>query len=178
MDMDKRLWKLPDGKDWLRGKLGLVMMGGAMLSKILIQFSVDGSGCVPFLLFNLRPNYDGGNEDNLDLLQKSHAPTAVLSALNPYSRPPSIHTSARDFWTLMGKSGSVTCGVSVPFSWVLVHTSFVWTLWTSLVRKGFDSKHDFSPPRVLLGLLLCLCIWDIFFWWDTFSHQWIFISEL
>ena len=35
--------------DW--GKLGLVLMGGAMLSKSLIQFSVDGQGCVPSLLF-------------------------------------------------------------------------------------------------------------------------------
>ena len=38
------LWKLPDGRDWLRGKLGLVLMGEAMLSKSLIQFSVDGWG--------------------------------------------------------------------------------------------------------------------------------------
>ena len=34
----------------LRGKLGLVLMGGAMLSKSLIQFSVDGWSCVPSLL--------------------------------------------------------------------------------------------------------------------------------
>ena len=52
------LWKLPDGRDWLWAKLGLVLMGGAMLSKSLIQFSVDGRGCVPSLLFDLRPNYD------------------------------------------------------------------------------------------------------------------------
>ena len=50
------LWKLPDGKDGLWGKLGLVLMGRAMLSKSLVQFSVDGWGCVPFLLFGLRPN--------------------------------------------------------------------------------------------------------------------------
>ena len=37
------------------GKLGLLLMGGAMLSKSLIQFSVDGQGCVPSLLFDLRP---------------------------------------------------------------------------------------------------------------------------
>ena len=37
------------GRDWLRGKLGLVMMGGALLSKSLIQFSVDGQSCVPSL---------------------------------------------------------------------------------------------------------------------------------
>ena len=42
----------------------------AMLSKSLIQFSVDGRGCVPSLLFDLRPNYGGGNEDNVILLHK------------------------------------------------------------------------------------------------------------
>ena len=64
------LWKLPDGRDWLWGKLGLILMSGAMLIKSLIQFSVDGWGCVPFLLFGLRPNYGRGNEGNGDLLQK------------------------------------------------------------------------------------------------------------
>ena len=47
-----------------RGKLGLVLMGGAMHSKSLIQFSVDGWGCVPSLLFDLRPRNGGVNEDN------------------------------------------------------------------------------------------------------------------
>ena len=37
--------------DW--GKLGLLLMGRAMLSKSLIQFSVDGQSCVPSLLFDL-----------------------------------------------------------------------------------------------------------------------------
>ena len=46
------LWKPP-------GKLGLVLMGGAMLSKSLIQFYVDGQGRVLSLLFVLRPNYSG-----------------------------------------------------------------------------------------------------------------------
>ena len=39
-------------------------MGGAVLSKSLTQISVDKQGCVPSLLFDLRPNYGGGNEDN------------------------------------------------------------------------------------------------------------------
>ena len=56
---------------------------GVMLSKSLVQFSVDERGCVPFLLFDLRPNYGGGNEDNGDLLPRSHARTAALSASNP-----------------------------------------------------------------------------------------------
>ena len=32
------LWKLPDGRNRLWGKLGLVLMGGAMLSKSLLLF--------------------------------------------------------------------------------------------------------------------------------------------
>ena len=63
------------------GKLGLVLMGGAMLSKSLTQFSVDGRGCVPFLLFDLRLNHGGGNEDSGDLLQKvpcAHCQTQCL----------------------------------------------------------------------------------------------------
>ena len=47
---------------------GLVL-SVAMLSK-LIQFSVDGQGCVHSLLFGLRPNCGRGNEDNGDFLQK------------------------------------------------------------------------------------------------------------
>ena len=27
---------------------------------------------------------------------------------------------------------------------------------------GFDSKRDFAPPTILLGLLLCPWMWDIF----------------
>ena len=51
------------------GKLGLALfcscsVGKAMLSKSLIQCSVDGWDCVPSLLFDLRPKYGGGNEDN------------------------------------------------------------------------------------------------------------------
>ena len=45
----------------------------AMFSKSLIQFSVDGWGCVPSLLFGLRPNYSQGNEGNGDLLQPTKA---------------------------------------------------------------------------------------------------------
>ena len=46
------LWKHPDRRDWLWGKL----VGRAMLSKSLIQFSVDWWGFFPFLLVGLRPN--------------------------------------------------------------------------------------------------------------------------
>ena len=72
----------------------------------------------------LGPNYGGSNEDNGNLLQKvlcthCHTPCPRLC-----SRPLLTHASTRDSWTLPGKSGSVSFGVTAPFSWVLVHTSF------------------------------------------------------
>ena len=106
------------------GKLGLVLMGRAMLSKSLIQFSVDGQGYVPSLLFDLKPNYSGGNEDNGDLLPKVPCRHCCTQCPQPCRRPPLTHPSARDSWTLMGKSGSVSCGVTAPSSWVLVCTRF------------------------------------------------------
>ena len=51
---------------------------------------------------------------------RSHECTATLSAPNPAP----THASAGDSWTLTGKSGSVSCGVTAPFSWVLMHTRF------------------------------------------------------
>ena len=84
------------------GNLLLTLMGGAMLSKSLIQFSVEGWGCVPSLLFDLRPNYGGGNEDNGALIQKApcvHYPTQFSQ---PCSRPLPTHTSSGESWTLTG----------------------------------------------------------------------------
>ena len=43
--------------------------------------------------------------------KRSHACTPALGAPDPASRPPPTLTSARDSWTLMGKSGSISCGV-------------------------------------------------------------------
>ena len=49
------LCKLPDGRDWLWGKLGLALVGRARLSKSSAQFSTNGWGCAPSCeLFGLR----------------------------------------------------------------------------------------------------------------------------
>ena len=73
------MWKLHDRRDWLWGNLGLALMGGAMLSKFLIRFSVNRPGCVPSLLFGLRSNY--GRVKVLlqkDLYQHTTAPRIVV----------------------------------------------------------------------------------------------------
>ena len=66
-----------------------------MLSKYLIQFSVDGCGCAPSLLFALRPNYGGANEDNY-LLQKVPSRHCHTQCPRPFTRPPPTHASAGD----------------------------------------------------------------------------------
>ena len=75
-------------------------------------------------MFDLRPDYGGGHEDNGDLLQKMPCRQPYIQCPQPCSRPPLTHASTRDSWTLTSKSGSVACGVTAPFSWVLVCTSF------------------------------------------------------
>ena len=50
---------------------------------------------------------------------------ALLQSVPPtLQRPPPTHASARFSWALTGKSGSVSCGVTAPFSWILVCTRY------------------------------------------------------
>ena len=105
------------GGNWV---LGLVLMGRAMLSKSLVQFSVDGGAVFP-PRYLPGAVYDRGNENNDDLLQKIPCMYCYTQCPQPYSRPPLTHTSAGDSWTLTGKTRSVSGGVTAPFSWVLVH---------------------------------------------------------
>ena len=58
-------------------------MGRAKLSKSLIQFSVDGWGCVPSLLLDLRPNYGGGSEDNGNFVQFSSVTQSCPTLWDP-----------------------------------------------------------------------------------------------
>ena len=87
-----------------------------MLSKSLIQFPVHVQGCVPSLLFDLRPNYHGGNEDNDHLLQKVPCMHCCTQCPQLFSSPPLTHDSARDSWTLLGKSPVGSLLLS-PGSW-------------------------------------------------------------
>ena len=125
MKKDKRLM---EASWWerLRGKLGLVLMGGAKLSKSLIQLSVDWWGCALSLFFDLRPNYGRGNEDNGDFLQKDMCMHCCIQCPWPCNRPLFTLASTGDSWTLTGTSGSVSCGTTAPFFWVLGHRRFCW----------------------------------------------------
>ena len=103
-------------------------MGRAMLSKSLIHFSVDGWGCVPSPLFDWRPSYGRDKEVNGELFQKVQCTQCRIQCPGPSALDPEAghhtHASAGDSWTLTGKSGSVSCRVTAPFSWVLACTRF------------------------------------------------------
>ena len=94
-----------------------------MLSKSLIQFSVDGQGCVPSLLFDLRPNYSGVNEDNGDLLKKVPCMHCCTQCPPPCSRLPPTYASAGDSWTLRASLGQSPVGSLLlsPGSWCTSH---------------------------------------------------------
>ena len=116
-------------------------MGRAMLSKSLIQFSLEGQDCVPSWLFDLRPNYGGDNENNSNLLRKSLAHTAALSAPDPGQATANLHLCQR----LLDTHGQV---------WV----SVLWGHCSFLMGPGAH-KVLFVPSQKSVSPDLCK------FWW-------------
>ena len=102
---------------------------------------------------------------NGDLLQEGLCHIQVYCAQSPCPRSSSLltSTSAGDtqtqFWPNLG-------GVSG-----------FWCTQALLTSMGFDSKCNFTPPTILLGLL-CPWTWGIFFWWDPTFCQWLFSNTL
>ena len=110
-----------------KGKLGLILMGRTILSKSLIQFSVVGQGCVLSLLFDLRPNYGGDNEDNGDLLQKVPCRHCCTHA--------SPETSGHS-WASLGQSLVGSLLLSPGFWWA---QGFVYALQESVSQSCVSS---------------------------------------
>ena len=94
----------------MRGKLGLVLMGRTMFIKSLIQFSFDQCGCVPSLLFDLRPNYGGGDEDNATSFKRSHVHTATLSTPTLQQATANLRLCWRLLYTHVQVWVSLLCG--------------------------------------------------------------------
>ena len=69
MEKDKRLMEASRWQRLTEGATGSCSDRQGMLGKSLIQFSVDGWGCVSSTLY-LGPNYGEGNESDGDLLPK------------------------------------------------------------------------------------------------------------
>ena len=101
------LWKPPDGRDWLRGKLGLVLMGRAILSRSLIQFSVDGWSYFLSLLFTWGQTMVEVMKIMRTFFKRSHGCTTTLSAPNPaagHHRPTPPLDTPGNSWASLGQS--------------------------------------------------------------------------
>ena len=106
---------------WTKGETGSCSDG-----KSLIQFSVDGQGCVPSLLFDLRPKYGRGNENNMRFhkvrypsFKRSPAGTAALSAPDPvagHHQPMPLPETPGHSWASLGQSLVASLLLS-PGSW-------------------------------------------------------------
>ena len=110
--MEASLWE-----SLTEGETGSCSDGWGHAQKI--QFSLDGWGCVPSLLLTVVEVMKTMGPPSKGFMQ-----ALLIWCPQPCSRPLLTHASARDSWTLMGKSGSVSCGVTAPFFWVLVCTRF------------------------------------------------------
>ena len=83
MDKGKRLIEVSWWELLTMGESGSFVMGRATLSKPSIQFSVDRQGCVPSLLFGLRPNYVGIMTVMVISFKRTFTCTVVLCAPDP-----------------------------------------------------------------------------------------------
>ena len=110
-------------------------------------------------------------------------------------RPLSTHASTRDFWTLTDKCGLVSCGVTAPFSWILVCTGFVCALQESLesllcsIMTFYWLNNIFPPSGIkihymfvihLYGYIILAChIFILYlcylFTWYFFFFPWEFL---
>ena len=142
-----RLWglcKLSNGTDWQLEKLGLALVGRALFSKTLIKLSADGWGLsslpVSCLAWGSPVLESTGSMVRLMVTSKraytkGHLPGLLLPVPPSQGEPLVVHASDRDPPTLAGRFGSVSCGVTAPFSWVLVHARFC--LWLPRAQSLF-----------------------------------------
>ena len=112
----------------------LVLMGRAMLSKPLIQFSVDGWRCVPCLLFTWCQTMVEVMKIMVTSFEISHECTAILTAptLQQATTDPRLH------WNLLDTPGQV---------WV----SLLWGC-SFLLGPGAH-RLCLCPPRVYFPVL-------------------------
>ena len=107
--------------------------------------------CHLFLILRANCVSSGGSMVGL-MVTSSKRVYAIPSFTAP--RAPALQPSTADLYRGRRHSNTVLAQSQWGL-WVLVCTRFVWALQASLAGMGFNSKHDFALPAILLGLLLC-----------------------
>ena len=127
-----------------------------MLNRNLIQLSADGWGCAPSPLVAFPngtspPRFYRGVNDNIQKGKKP-LPWVLPPVPPPCGEPLLTNASTGGPGTLAGRSSPVSCGVTAPFSWVLVCTWFClcqeWSLYfpqscgSRVIKSCWPSKSD------------------------------------
>ena len=126
--------------DWGGNWVFQLLMGGATLSKSLIQFSVGGWGCVSSLLFTWGQTMVEVMKIMGTSFKGSHAGTSTFSV----PKPAAGHCGPTPLLETPGHS----CGVTVPFSWVLVHKVLF------VLSKSLFPQSCVSSGRSMVGLMV------------------------
>ena len=93
-----------------------------------------------------------------------HSPLQWTASVRTLHHDPSVlggPTWHGSYFHWVRRHSNTVLSQSLLGIWVLVRTRVVWALWASLVCMGFDSKCVFTPPTILLELLLCPWTWGI-----------------
>ena len=135
MENDKRLMEASWLERLTEGETGSCSNEWGHAQQIFNPISCWWAGLCFLPVVYLGPNYGGGKEDNGNLLQKVPCTHCYTQCPQLCIRPPLTHASTRDSWTLTGKSGSVSCGVTAPFSWVWCAQSSVCALQESISQS-------------------------------------------
>ena len=140
--------------------------GCNILSRSLIQFSVDGWGSVPSLQVGLRPNYGRGNSSNGDLLQKHLGRHTLQLPELSYSVPltprqatvdPLLDTHRQVWLSLLWGHYSCMLGFGTNKTKVLfVLSKSLFHQSSSIIRSHLPSKSN------SLGVLRIGNTWTIF----------------
>ena len=106
-------------------------------------------------LFPQSHTSSGGSMVGLMVISSKRAYAIPRSATPRSPAPEAVHC-----WPIPHRRHSnIVLSQSLWVSGSWCSQGFVWALWASLAGMGFDSKHDFAPPTILLGLLLCVWIY-------------------
>ena len=91
------LCKLPDGKDWLWGDLGLALVGRTKVNQSLIQFSVSLQSSFLLMGGDVFPLASGETiGGNGSIMPASCTSQDCCQCPWPHSRPPLTHAYTRD----------------------------------------------------------------------------------
>ena len=155
------LCKLPDGRDWLWGKLSLALEGRVMLS----QFSLVAQSCLTLWLRGLQharltcPSPTARAYSNSCPLNQWYVPT-ISSSVIPFSClksfPASWSFPVSQFFALGGQSIGVSASASALQMNIQDWFPLGWTGWISLQSMGLSrvlsnttvQKHQFFSTQL------------------------------